>query len=113
MLTVSTIGIAAYGAYAAIAAFVDLVSQSRLEIWVDLLEIVFGALLVLAAAFVRVGIPGGLALALGGMLGLQALALHDASHIYGAVALAPQIARGIFAATLTLLGWLGGRKAGP
>lgn len=112
MLTASTIGIAAYGAYAAIAALVDLVGQSRLELWVDLLEVVFGALLVLAAAFVRVGIPGGLALAIGAMLGLQALALHDAAHMYGAVALAPQIARGIFAGTLALLGWWGGRKAG-
>jgi hypothetical protein len=36
MLTASTIGIAAYGAYAAIAALVDLVGQSRLELWIDL-----------------------------------------------------------------------------
>lgn len=111
MLTASTIGIAAYGAYAAIAALADLVGQSRLEFWVDLLEVAFGALLVLAAAFVRVGIPGGLALAIGGMLGLQALALHDAAHIYRTIALLPQIARGLFAGTLALLGWWGGRKA--
>lgn len=113
MLSASTIGIAAYGAYTAIAATVDLVSQGRLEVWIDLLEIVFGGLLVLSAAFVRVAIPGGLALAIGAMLGLQALALHDASHLYGAIALAPQIARGILTATLALLGWLGGLKTRP
>ena len=113
MLTASTIGIAAYGAYAAIAGLVDLIWQARLEFWIDLLEIAFGALLVLAAAFVRVGIPGGLALAIGAMLGLQALALHDAAHMYGAIALAPQIARGIFAGTLALLGWSGERKSRP
>ena len=112
MLTASTIGIAAYGAYAAIAAVVDLVSQGRLEAWIDLLEIVFGALLVLSAAFVRVAIPGGLALAIGAMLGLQALALHDASHLYRAIALAPQVARGVFAGMLAFLGWLGGRHSG-
>jgi hypothetical protein len=113
MLTASTIGFAAYGAYAAIAGLVDLIGPSRLEVWIDVLGVAFGALLVLAAAFVRVGIPGGLALAIGAMFGLQALALHDASHLYGAVALAPQIARGILAGTLALLAWLGGRRAGP
>lgn len=112
MLTASTIGMAAYGAYAAIAAFIDLVGPSRLEAWIDLLEIAFGLLLVLAAAFVRVMMPGGLPLAAGAMMALQALSLHDASHLYGAVALAPQIARGTFAATLAALAWLGGRKAG-
>ena len=112
MLTASTIGIAAYGAYTAVAALVDLVGQLRLEFWIDLLELAFGALLVLAAAFVRVRIPGGLALAIGAMLGLQALALHDASHRYGAIALAPQIARGLFAGALVLLGWVGERRCG-
>ena len=112
MLTASTIGIAAYGAYAALAAIVDLASQGRLEVGINLLEIVFGALLVLSAAFVRVTVPGGLALAIGAMLGLQALALHDAAHMYGAIALAPQVARGVFAATLAFLGWCGERKIG-
>lgn len=102
---------AAYGVYAAIAALMDLIRDSRLEVWVDLSEGLFGLLLVLAAAFVRVTMPGGLWLAVGAMLGLQALAVHDAGHLYGAVALAPQIARGIFAALLVILGWLGGQRA--
>ena len=102
---------ATYGVYAAIAAVVELLGESRLEIWVDLLEIGFGALLVLSAAFVRVMIPGGLWLAVGAMLGLQALALHDAAHLHGAIALAPQVARAAFAALLVIVGWLGSRSA--
>ena len=102
---------AAYGVYTTIAALVDLISESRLEIWIDLSEIGFGALLVLAAAFVRVMMPGGLWLAVGAMLGLQALALHSAAHLYGAIALAPQIARGLLALLLAILAWLGGRRA--
>jgi hypothetical protein len=46
----------------------------------------FGALLVLAAAFVRVRLPGGVAFAIGAMLGLQALAVHDAVHLGTGVA---------------------------
>jgi hypothetical protein len=106
MLTTATIGMAAYGLYAAVSA---LAGASRLEIWIVVLEVLFAALLVLASAFVRVSVPGGLALATGAMLGLQALAIHDAAHLYGAIAVAPQVARGLLAATLVLLGWIGGR----
>jgi len=109
MLTLATLGMAVYGVYAATAA---LVALSRLEIWIVLLEVLFGGLLLLAAAFVRVAIPGGLSLAIGAMLGLQALAIHDAAHMHGTIAVAPQIARGLLAGALALLGWLGGRKAG-
>ena len=58
---------------------------ARLELWAELGLIVFGALLPLAAAFVRVRLPGGLALAIGAMLGLQALAVHDAVRLGGGV----------------------------
>jgi hypothetical protein len=111
MLTTATIGMAAYGAYTVAASLMNLIRTARLEIWVDLSEVLFGLLLMLAAAFVRVVMPGGLALAMGAMLGLQALALHDAAHLYGGVALAPQLARAAFTLLLVILAWLGGRKA--
>jgi hypothetical protein len=109
MLTVSTLGMTFYGLYAAGAGFVDLVGPRRLELWANLGGMVFGVLLLLGAAFVRVLMPGGLALAIGALLGLQALAIHDAAHLYGGVEPAPQIARGAFAAVLVLLAHVGAR----
>ena len=58
-------------------------------------------MLTLSAAFVRVRLPGGLSLALGAMLGLQALAVHSAVHL--ADGLAPQIGRALLAVTLLAL----------
>ena len=52
-------------------------------------------LLVLAAAFVRVRMPGGLAVAISAMLALQALAVHTAAHLESG--LVPQIGRGVLA----------------
>jgi hypothetical protein len=110
VLTTATLGMLAYGIYATVWALAHI---SRLEWWVVGLEGMFGLLLMLAAAFVRVTFPGGLALALGAMLGLQALAIHDAAHLTGAVMLPPQIVRGIVAGALVLVGWLGSRGASP
>jgi hypothetical protein len=90
-----------YGMYSAGWAVVDLLRGARLELWAELGLIVFGALLGLAAAFVRVRLPGGLAFAIGAMLGLQALAVHDAVHLGGGVA--PQIVRGSIAIVLVAL----------
>ena len=70
-----------------------LLRGARLELWAELGLIVFGVLLVLAAAFVRVRLPGGLAFAIGAMLGLQALAVHDAVHLGTGVR--PQLASGV------------------
>lgn len=109
MLTAATLGIAAYGVYSAAWAMAHL---TRLEVWAVLLEGAFGVLLVLAAALVRVLVPGGLALAIGAMLGLQALAIHDAAHLTGAVTLPPQIVRGVLAGLLVLLAWAGDRAEG-
>jgi hypothetical protein len=61
----------------------------------------FGVLLALAAAFVRVRLPGGLAFAIGAMLGLQALAVHDASHLGGGGA--PQVVRALIAVVLVAM----------
>jgi hypothetical protein len=84
-----------YGIYSVGWAVVDLVRGARLEAWAELGLIAFGVLLALASTFVRVRLPGGLAFAIGAMLGLQALAVHDAVHLGGGIA--PQIVRGSIA----------------
>lgn len=95
MLTVATLGMFAYGTYAVVWAVNDLIQGARLEIWAELGIVVFGLLLILAAAFVRVRMPGGLAVAIGAMLGLQALEVHTAAHLESG--LAPQLVRGVVA----------------
>ena len=101
MLTIASLGMVAYGVYSVGWALVDLVRGARLELWAEVGLIAFGGLLTLAAAFVRVRLPGGLAFAIGAMLGLQALAVHDAVHLGGGIA--PQIARGSIAIVLVAM----------
>ena len=111
MLTASAIGMAGYGAYEAITGVMDLVGRGRLELWAELALVLFGVLLVVAAAFVRVLLPGGFELALGAILALQALAIHNAVHFYETPTLIPHIARGVFGATLIALASAGSRPA--
>jgi hypothetical protein len=99
VLTIAALGMFVYGLYSVGWAVVDLFGGAQLELWAELGLMFFGVLLVLAAAFVRVRLPGGLAFAIGAMLGLQALAVHDAAHL--GTGIAPQIARG--AITLVLV----------
>jgi hypothetical protein len=101
VLTIASLGMLAYGIYSTGWAVADLIRGAQLELWAELGSIVFGGLLALAAAFVRVRLPGGLAFAVGAMLGLQALAVHDAVHLGGGIA--PQIARGSVAVVLVAL----------
>jgi hypothetical protein len=101
MLTAAALGMFSYGMYSIGWAVVDLARGARLELWAELGLIFFGALLALAAAFVRVRLPGGVAFAIGAMLGLQALAVHDAVHL--GTGLAPQIARGAIAVALVTI----------
>ncbi|HEY7791333.1 MAG TPA: hypothetical protein VIC33_12510 [Vicinamibacterales bacterium] len=110
MLTLATLGMAGYGTYSVVWAAADMLRGSRLEIWAELALIVLGLLLLLSAAFVRVTLPGGLAFALGALLGLQALSIHNAAHLSGRVTLAPQLARGCFAALLLVMAWAGARR---
>lgn len=105
MLTIATLGLFAYGVYSAIWPVVDLLRGARLELWAELGLMLFGLMLILSAAFVRVRLPGAIALALGAMLGLQALAVHSAVHLAGGVA--AQIGRAMFAAALIALAWAG------
>src|ERR1700704_1993508 len=101
LLTIASVGMLLYGIYTVGWAAADLIRGARLELWAELGGMAFGALLMLAAAFVRVRLPGGLAFAIGAMLGLQALAVHDAAHLGGGVA--PQLVRGAIALTLITL----------
>ena len=107
MLTAAALGIFSYGIYSMAWAVADFVRGARVELWAELGLIAFGALLALAAAFVRVRLPGGVAFAIGAMLGLQALAVHNAMHL--GIGVAPQIARGILAMTLVGLAYVGTR----
>ena len=101
MLTMASLGLFAYGLYSAGWAAADLIRGARLELWAELGLMAFGALLALAAAFVRVRLPGGLAFAIGALLGLQALAVHDAVHLGGGVA--PQVVRASIAIVLVAM----------
>ena len=105
MLTIAALGMLTYGVYSVGWAVTDLIRGARLELWAELGLIGFGALLALAAAFVRVRLPGGLAFAIGAMLGLQALAVHDAAHL--GIGIAPQIVRGAIALVLVALALAG------
>ena len=105
LLSVAALGMFSYGAYEMAWAVLDLFRGARLELWAEVGLILFGLLLVLAAAFVRVRLPGGLAFAVGALFGLQALAVHDAVHLDGG--LAPQIGRGAVAVSLVVLAFAG------
>jgi hypothetical protein len=105
MLTAAALGMFAYGAYSTVWAVMELIRGPRLEAWATAGIILFGLLLVLSAAFVRVRLPGGLALAIGAMLGLQALAVHTSAHFESG--LFPQIVRGTFAAVMVVLAYAG------
>jgi hypothetical protein len=98
MLTLAALGMFSYGAYSVGWALLDLIRGPRLEIWAEAATVVFGLLLALSAAFVRVRLPGGLAFAIGALFGLQALAVHTAAHL--GTGLAPQIGRAILAVAL-------------
>jgi hypothetical protein len=109
MLTAATLGLAAYGIYSAGLGSVDLFRPAGLDWWADVGLIVLGLLLLLSSAFVRVRMPGGFALALSGLLALQALSLHNDLHFYGDILVAPQVMRAVMAGGLAALAALGAR----
>ena len=111
MLTVAALGIFVYGVYSAAWAVVDLIRGARLDMWAELGLVLFGLLLALSAAFVRVRLPGGLALAIGAMLGLQALAVHNAVHLE--TGLTPQIGRAVLSTVLVALAAASSRSDEP
>ena len=112
MLRAAALGMFLYGLHAVAAGAVDLVGAGALEWWAGLWRLLSGAALMLAAALVRVSMPGGLALAVAGLLGLQSISLHNDPHLYGRLLLWPQLARAVFAAVLVGLAYFGWGTAG-
>jgi hypothetical protein len=110
VLTAAVLGMAGYGTLEVIFSLTRIVSGPPLELWALAAQALLGVVLVIAAAFVRVRLPGGLALAIGALLGFQALALHNAIHDYGSVVPLLQVTRGIFAAALIGVAHIGSRR---
>jgi hypothetical protein len=111
LLSAACLGMAGYAAYSIGEGLFDLFVGHHLEILANLGLVALGLVLLLGAALVRVLVPGGLALALGAMLGLQALALHNDAHWYGGIVLVRQLARGLVAGGLALAAFVGGKGA--
>lgn len=108
MLTIGALGMFAYGVYSVVWVAVDLIGGRRLELWAEGGVAAFGLLLTLSAAFVRVRLPGGLAFAMSALLGLQALAVHNAVHLE--IGIPAQVARGLLAGALVALAYQGSRQ---
>ena len=105
---------ASYGLYSIVVGTADLLGGVTLEWWANIWLVLAGTTLLLAAVFVRGSTPGGLALAISALLGLQSISLHNDPHVYGQLLLLPQVARALFGAALILLAYLGwGSDTGP
>jgi len=107
MLRAAALGMFLYGLHDAVSAVVDLLGEGPLPWWASLWRLFAGGTLTLAAAFVRASLPGGIALAFAGLLGLQAISLHNDTYFYGELLLAPQLGRAGYGALLVTLAYLG------
>ena len=112
MLPAAALGMLLYGLHDIVAGAADLFAGTVPEWWAAAWRMLAGAVLALAALFVRASVPGGLALALGGLLGLQSISLHNDPHVYGDLLLWPQVSRAAFSAVLVALAWFGWESAG-
>lgn len=78
MLRAAAFGMLIYGVHDVIVSAADLISSGMLEWWTNLWRMLPGGVLPLAAALVRVSLPGGLALAaVSGLLALQSISLQQ------------------------------------
>ena len=107
MLKAAALGMLIYGMNDVVTGTADLFGSGTLEWWANTWRIMSGAILILAAVFVRVSFPGGLALAVSGLLGLQSISLHNDTHFYSELLLMPQLARALLSALLVILAYLG------
>ena len=107
MLRAAAAGMFLYGLHDVVVGSADLVGAGTLEWWANVWRLLAGAMLMLAAALVRVSMPGGLALAVAALLGLQSISLHNDAHFYGRLLLAPQAARAVFSTILVALAYFG------
>lgn len=111
LLSLSVTGMAGYALYSAGLGTYDVLLAHRLDLWADIALALAGLALGAAAVLVRLQVPGGLALALGAMLALQGLALHNDLHWYGHISVVSQVGRGVFALALAVLAHMGDRTA--
>ena len=111
MLRAAALGMLLYGLHDVVAGAADLFGGPVPEWWAAVWRMLSGASLALAALFVRASVPGGLALAVAGLLGLQSISLHNDPHIYGDLLLWPQASRAVFSAALAALAWFGWESA--
>ncbi len=111
MLSLAAVGIAGYGFYSVGLGAYDALFAHRLDLWADLLLILVGIPLAASSVLVRLTVPGGLALAVGAMLALQALSIHNDMHWYGRTVLFAQFVRAAFAAALIALAFAGARAS--
>ncbi len=112
MLRAAALGMFLYGLHDVVAGSADLIGAGTLEWWADVWRMLAGAMLMLAAALVRVSMPGGLALAVAALLGLQAISLHNDAHFYGRLLLLPQAMRALFSVILVALAYFGWGTSG-
>ena len=112
MLRAAALGMFLYGLHDVVVGATDLVGAGTLEWWANVWRMLAGAMLMFAAVLVRVSMPGGLALAVAALLGLQSISLHNDPHFYGRLLLLPQVLRAIFSATLIALAYLGWGRIG-
>ncbi len=111
MLSVAVLGMAIYGVYSAGLGLVGFFGVYGLDWWANLALVVLGLVLTASATLVRLFIPGGLALAAGALLALQALAFHNDVHFYEQLLILPQAVRGVVAAALLLMAYAGAPRA--
>jgi len=107
MLKFATLGMAFYGLFSIISALVYWIGGATLEWWATLWLVVAGFILLVGSVFVRISMPGGLALAIGGLLALQSISLHNDNHLYNQILLLPQLSRAFFSSVLVALAYFG------
>lgn len=107
MLRAAALGMFLYGLHDVVVGSADLIGAGTLEWWANAWRMLAGAMLLFAAVLVRVSMPGGLALAVAALLGLQSISLHNDPHFYGRLLLWPQVLRAVFSIVLVGLAYFG------
>ena len=107
MLRAAALGMFLYGGYSVAIGLIDFIFLGKLEWWANFWIILAGFVLTFGAMFTRISFPGGLALAIGGLLGLHAISLHNEIHLHGQLSHSLQLSRLAFAVLLVILGHYG------
>lgn len=105
-MNAATLLLSVYGTWAIAWGAYDLARLERVETWAAGAVIAFGLLLLLGSVIARVRIPGGLPIVAAALLGLQALDVHNASHL--GTPLPWQWARALVSALLMAAAFYGG-----